>query len=86
MLLISMDFYDQRREMRSFLINKNLSLYYLLRKRIGKRLALVVVNTIEKSILIFGREILPSVNKNEVPTEQLKSGLGDSYKENQGVR
>ena len=60
--------------MRSFLINKNLSLYYLLRKKIGKRLALMVVNTIEKSILIFGREVPPRVNKNGVPTDPLKSG------------
>ena len=42
--------------MRSFLINKNLSLYYWLKKRIGKRGAFWVANTIEKSILIFGRE------------------------------
>ena len=42
--------------MRSFLINKNLSLYYHLKKRIGKRIAFEVVNTIEKVILIFGRE------------------------------
>jgi hypothetical protein len=42
--------------MRSFLINKNLSLYYWLKKRIGKREALRVANTIEKIILVFGRE------------------------------
>ncbi len=42
--------------MRGFLINKNLSLYYLLKKRIGKRRAFWVANTIEKVILIFGRE------------------------------
>jgi len=45
--------------MRSFLINKNLSLYYHLKKRIGKRIAFKVVNTIEKVILIFGRERMP---------------------------
>jgi len=45
--------------MRSFLINKNLSLYYRLKKRIGKRIAFEVVNTIEKIILIFGRERIP---------------------------
>ena len=44
--------------MRSFLINKNLSLYYWLKKRIGKKGALGVANTIEKIILIFGREQL----------------------------
>jgi hypothetical protein len=42
--------------MRSFLINKNLSLYYWLKKRIGKRGAFWVANTIEKLILVFGRE------------------------------
>jgi hypothetical protein len=42
--------------MRSLLINKNLSLYYWLRKRIGKRRAFGVANTIEKVIIIFGRE------------------------------
>jgi len=45
--------------MRSFLINKNLSLYYHLKKRIGKRIAFEVANTIEKVILIFGRERIP---------------------------
>jgi hypothetical protein len=45
--------------MRSFLINKSLCLYYRLRKRIGKRRALSVANTIEKSILMFGREAVP---------------------------
>ena len=42
--------------MRSELINKNLSLYYWLRGRIGKTGALRVANTVEKMILIFGRE------------------------------
>jgi hypothetical protein len=42
--------------MRSYLINKNLCLYYWLRKSIGKKRALLIVNTIEKGILIFGRE------------------------------
>jgi hypothetical protein len=46
--------------MRSFLINKNLSFYYWLRKRIGKRGALRVANTFEKAILIFGREQIGS--------------------------
>lgn len=50
--------------MRSFLINKNLSLYYLLKRKIGKRPSLVVANTIEKALLIFGREKMPGVNKN----------------------
>jgi len=42
--------------MRGFLINKNLCLYYWLRKRIGKRQAYRVSNTLERVILIFGRE------------------------------
>jgi hypothetical protein len=41
---------------RSFLINKNLSLYYWLKKRIGKQRAYGVASAIEKVILIFGRE------------------------------
>jgi hypothetical protein len=45
--------------MRSFLINKNLCFYYWLRKRIGKDHALWVANTIEKTILVFGREVMP---------------------------
>jgi hypothetical protein len=44
--------------MRSYLINKNLCIYYWLRKRIGKRRALSVANTFEKSILILGREVI----------------------------
>jgi hypothetical protein len=46
------------RVMRGFLINKNLCLYYWLRKRIGNKKALRVANTIEKVILMFGREHL----------------------------
>ena len=42
--------------MRSFLINKNLSLYVWLRGRIGKEMAFRVASTVEKIILIFGRE------------------------------
>jgi hypothetical protein len=42
--------------MRSFLINKNLSFYYWLKKKIGKRGAFWVANSIEKVILLFGRE------------------------------
>jgi hypothetical protein len=34
-------------------------LYCWLKKRIGKKLALWVTNTIEKVILIFGREVIP---------------------------
>jgi hypothetical protein len=45
--------------MRSFLINKNMSLYYWLRKRFGKAIAFRVANATEKVILIFGRERMP---------------------------
>ncbi len=45
--------------MRSFLINKNMSLYYWLRRKIGKAIAFRVANAIEKVILIFGRERMP---------------------------
>jgi len=42
--------------MRSFLVNKNLSFDYWLKRRIGGKGALVIANTIEKVILVFGRE------------------------------
>ncbi len=45
--------------MRSFLVNKNLCFYYWLKKRIEKRQAILVANTLEKTILIFGREAVP---------------------------
>jgi hypothetical protein len=46
------------KQMRSFLINKNLCFHYWLRKRIGKNRALWVSNNIERVILIFGREVM----------------------------
>lgn len=45
--------------MRSFLINKNLCFYYWLKKNIGKKWALGVAKTIERTILVFGRDPLP---------------------------
>ncbi len=51
--------------MRGFLINKNLCLYSWLKKRIGKALAFRVANTIEKAILVLGRETAPYSNRNE---------------------
>jgi len=56
--------------MRSFLINKNLCLYYWLKKKIGKKWALGVANTIEKIILIFGRDIIPYFNRNGILSEE----------------
>ena len=41
--------------MRGFLINKNLCLYYWLRKNIGKKWALKLAITLEHGILILGR-------------------------------
>ncbi len=41
--------------MRGFLINKNLSLYYWLKKRMGKEKAYWVASVFEKVILVFGR-------------------------------
>ena len=48
--------------MRSFLINKNLSRYYWLKKKIGKKKALRITNSIENLIIIFGREGAPGVD------------------------
>ena len=59
--------------MRSFLINKNLSLYYWLKKRIGKKWALGVAGTIEKVVLMFGREALPFSNERWVDTQEQES-------------
>jgi len=41
--------------MRGFLVNKNLSVYYWLKKRIRKERAYRVAIVFEKVILIFGR-------------------------------
>ncbi len=56
--------------MRSLLINKNLCLYYWLKKKIGKKWALAVANAIEKIILIFGRDIMPYFNRNGMLIEE----------------
>jgi hypothetical protein len=54
----------------SFLINKNLCLYYWLKKRIGKVWALRVADTIEKAILFLGREVIPYSNMKERRTKE----------------
>jgi hypothetical protein len=59
---------SKEKQTRSFLINKNLCFYYWLRKRTGKKQALWVANNIEKTILIFGREVVPYRS----PTDLLK--------------
>jgi hypothetical protein len=56
--------------MRGFLINKNLCFYYWLKKRIGKTRALGVANTIEKIILILGREAIPYSNRDGAPNKE----------------
>ena len=58
--------------MRSFLINKNVSRYYLLKRRFGKKQGLAVTSTIEKALLIFGREKIPGFNKDGLATEEQK--------------
>ena len=48
--------WSTERKMKSFLINKNLSFYYWLKKKIGKERAYRVACAIEKIVLIFGRD------------------------------
>jgi hypothetical protein len=50
--------------MRSFLINKNLCLYYWLKRRVGKKWAFGVANILEKAVLMFGREEIPCSDRN----------------------
>ena len=68
--------------MRSFLINKNLCFYYWLKTKIGKKWALAVANTIEKTILIFGRETLPYSSRNGMLTQEQEMA-GEHYSEKQ---
>ncbi len=56
--------------MKGFLINKNICFYYWLKKKIGKKWALGVANAIEKTILIFGREVMPYFRRNRMQTEE----------------
>ena len=58
--------------MRSFLINKNLALYYWLRKKIGRKRALRIANNIETLVLIFGREEAPGINEDGVVLDNRK--------------
>ncbi|MBP1740162.1 MAG: hypothetical protein H6Q48_2455 [Deltaproteobacteria bacterium] len=55
--------------MRGFLINKNLSFYYWLRKRIGKKWAWRVAITIENGILVFQRPKLKEIRLEEEPLD-----------------
>jgi len=56
--------------MRGFLINKNLCIYYWLKKKIGKKCALGIANAIEKALLVFGREVMPYFNRNRMLNEE----------------
>jgi hypothetical protein len=56
--------------MRGFLINKNLCLYYWLKKKIGKKWALGMAKATEKTILIFGREVMPYFHRNRMLSEE----------------
>ena len=57
-------------KMRGFLINKNLSLYYWLKKGVGKTMALRIASGLEGVILIFGREEVPSINQDRVTAQR----------------
>jgi hypothetical protein len=56
--------------MRGFLINKNLCFYYWLKKRIGKAWALRVANTIERTILVLGKEAIPYSDRDGKPNKE----------------
>ncbi len=56
--------------MRSYLINKNLSLFYSLKRLIGKKRGIAVASTIEKAILVFGREEMHRNGKHKIPPEE----------------
>jgi len=58
--------------MRSFLINKNLTLYYRLKKTIGNKLAFGMAYSIEKVVTIFGREQIPEQQKSVLEKEYIK--------------
>ena len=59
--------------LRGFLINKNLCLYYWLKKRIGEKWVLALANAVERIILIFGRERAPYFNRDGVLSEEKES-------------
>ena len=66
--------------MRGFLINKNLCLYHWLKKKIGKKCALGMANAIEKTLLIFGREVMPiSTETERLPKSSNKWSVLERY-------
>jgi hypothetical protein len=66
--------------MRGFLINKNLSFYYWLRKRVGKKWACKVAITVENGILIFRRPRLREDISREEPADLRTCRLNDIKK------
>jgi hypothetical protein len=54
--------------MRSYLINKNVCFHYWLRKKIGKKLAFQVALSVEKTILLLGREMFMDQRINTRPS------------------
>jgi hypothetical protein len=61
--------------MRSFLINKNITFYYRLKKRIGNKPAFRIVNEIEKFVTLFGREQIPEQQKSALERMHKKSNI-----------
>jgi hypothetical protein len=61
--------------MRSFLINKNITLYYRLKKWIGNKPALRIVNKIERFVTLFGREQIPEQQKAVLKRMNKKSSM-----------
>ena len=53
-------------DMRSFLIKKNLSLYFWLTKKIGEKWAFRVADSIENTILLFGRGAMPNSRRSKL--------------------
>ena len=66
--------------MRGFLINKNLALYYWLRKRVGKKWACKVAIAIENSILVFRRPRLRKDTLREESVDLRTCRLNDNKK------
>ncbi len=58
------------KNVRSFLINKNLFLYYLITRMIGGKGGPTVAGTSKKAMLIFGGEEPPNIIKDETPANQ----------------
>ena len=53
-------------DMRGFLIKKNLSFYFWLTKKIGEKWAFRVADSIENTILLFGRGAMPNSRRSKL--------------------